>query len=149
MPPPRSRMRIVIPGVGEFMSALMALAMFSGWGIGGVWVDGGGGGEEEEQGIDEAAMVTSIGSRSFPCSTVARNAFLRSSVRMYSRWVGTWARRISGCPVIVMVGLTPYFSSQISPTKDSLWRTRSAGSSAVSITPMCVVWSWVGEVAAQ
>ena len=81
-------------------------------------------------------MVTSIGERSLPLSMVARKAFLRSSVRMYSRWVGTWARRVSGWPFMTTVGRTPYFSSQISETKDSHWRMVSAGRSAVSMTPM-------------
>ena len=81
-------------------------------------------------------MVTSIGERSLPLSMVARKAFLRSSVRMYSRWVGTWARRVSGWPFMTTVGRTPYFSSQISETKDSHWRIVSAGRRAVSITPM-------------
>ena len=95
-------------------------------------VDSGG----EESGSGAAAIVTSIGSRSLPLSTVALKAFLRSSVRMYSRWVGTWASLVSGWPLMVTVGLTPYFSSQISETKDSHWRIISAGRSAVSITPM-------------
>ena len=139
MPPPRSRIRIVMPGVVESISAALPSVSGSAVSIGVDCDDAGGDGEH---GIDEAAMVTSIGSRSFPRSTVARKAFLRSSVRMYSRWVGTCARRVSDCPLIITLGLTPYFSSQISPTKDSLCRTMSAGLSAVSITPMCVDVSW-------
>ena len=74
MPPPRSRMRIVTPGVS---------------GSGGVGMKPVGlsmPGETEDDGESgETVMVTSTGSLSFPLSTVARKAFLRSSVIMYSR----------------------------------------------------------------
>ena len=40
-------------------------------------------------------LVTSIGSRSWPDSIVARNAFFISSVMMYSRCTGTWANSAS------------------------------------------------------
>ena len=124
MPPPWSRMRIVTPGgVLEVVGSARE---------GSRCMDSGG----EGDGSGAAAIVTSIGSRSLPLSTVARNAFLRSSVRMYSRCVGTWASLVSGWPLMMTVGRTPYFSSQISETKDSHWRMISAGRSAVSITPM-------------
>ena len=78
MPPPRSRMRIVRAGTeGELPSSLMADPPVGDFEV----VSSGSG--------DDAAMVISTGSRSWPVSMVARKAFLRSSVRMYSRWVGT------------------------------------------------------------
>ena len=136
MPPPWSRMRIVTPG-----SVLEVICLpCEGTGAASRCIDsiGKGGGS------GEAAIVTSIGSRSLPFSTVALNAFLRSSVRIYSRCVGTWASLVSGWPLMTTVGRTPYFSSQISETKDSHCRIISAGRRAVSITPMEVDEpSWV------
>ena len=83
MPPPWSRMRIVIPGE-EFVES------FCTTGSNRMDSSGPDGGEEgDRSGEAAAAMVTSIGSRSLRFSTVARKAFLSSSVRMYSRCVGT------------------------------------------------------------
>ena len=88
IPPPWSRMRIVTPG-----GALAVIASpCEGAVTGSSWIGAGGEGE----GSGEAAIVTSIGSRSLPLSTVALNAFLRSSLRMYSRCVGTWASLVFG-----------------------------------------------------
>ena len=147
MPPPWSRIRIVMPGCGVLECDDDDDGSACDDGLG--WVDSGWGEDEEEEGFEAAAaaMVTSIGSRSLRLSIVALKAFLRSSVRMYSRWVGTWARRVEGCPLMMTVGRTPYLSSQISETKDSQWRIVSAGRRAVSITPIevdgvlsCVFW---------
>ena len=93
----------------------------------------------------EAAIVTSIGSRSLPLSTVARKAFFSSSVMMYSRCVGTCVIVASVCPFMMRVGRTPYFSSQISETVDVQWWTVCAGCRAVSMTPMQLDGSVVCE----
>ena len=130
IPPPRSRMRIVTP-----VNVLDVIGSpCEGTGARSRYVGSGG----EEEGSGDAAIVTSIGSRSLPLSIVALKAFLSSSVRMYSRCVGTWASLVSGWQLMMTVGLTPYFNSQISETKDSHWRIISAGRSAVSITPIDV-----------
>ena len=85
---------------------------------------------------EDAAIVISTGSRSVPFSTVARKAFFRSSVRMYSRWVGTWANVVSTWPFMLIRGRTPYFSSQISETNDSQRWMSSEGRRVVSMTPI-------------
>lgn len=77
MPPPWSRMRMVMFG------GCVRSGDGDGDELGGL--DSEGGGEKEGSGeVDaDAAMVTSIGERcSLRFSTVARKAFLRSSVRM-------------------------------------------------------------------
>lgn len=78
MPPPWSRMRMVMLGrsVGSGDG--------DGDGLGGLDPEGRGGENEGSGEADaDAAMVTSIGERcSLRFSTVARKAFLRSSVRM-------------------------------------------------------------------
>lgn len=86
MPPPWSRMRIVMLG-GWVRSGH---GDGDGGGLGGLDLEGGGeegekegSGEGDADADADAAMVTSIGERcSLRFSTVARKAFLRSSVRM-------------------------------------------------------------------
>ncbi len=97
IPPPRSRIRIVTPGMdGSGVGVAAAAAADDGSGgelfmievcvvsvMGSPFTSG------------AAAIVISTASRSFPFSTVARNAFFNSSVRMYSTCVGTWAKVVS------------------------------------------------------
>lgn len=80
MPPPWSRMRMVMLG-GSVGSGD---GDGDGDGLGGLDLEGRGGENEGSGEADaDAAMVTSIGERcSLRFSTVARKAFLRSSVRM-------------------------------------------------------------------
>lgn len=55
----------------------------------------------------EAAIVTTTGCSTFPDSTTALKAFLRSSVTMYSRCTGTKAKVVSGWPSTTIDGRTP------------------------------------------
>ena len=137
IPPPRSRIRMVTPGIiaEEEEEGSICVGVGDG-GMKSVRLKIPAGAAEDEGESGETAMVISIGSLSCPVSTVARNAFFKSSVMMYSRWVGTCARVMFGWPLMMTVGRTPYLSSQISETKDSQWRIISEGRRAVSMTPM-------------
>ena len=80
MPPPWSRMRIVTPGEGGCAFVLVVVAVVV---VGSSdAVDGSRGMDWRDGFGEEGAIVISIGERSLRFSTVARKAFLRSSVRM-------------------------------------------------------------------
>lgn len=86
MPPPRSRMRMVTPGMEDV--GRMGLASFDN-AFGDVDWLAGTSSKGDSAGSGDLAMVISIGSRSLPLSMVARKAFFNSSVSIYSKCVGT------------------------------------------------------------